>query len=327
MITKESIASVERIEQKEPLFVYDVEVDGNHMFFANDILVHNTDSMFLHIEPVLKSIYGDKYSAVDEDEKINTTLNIVKKCSEYINNHIIPELLNRHNAGNSKLATKYNFTFKEELIIKRAIFLEAKKKYALWIINKEGKKVDDLNITGMEVVRADFPRFTRNMLQDIIDKIMRKEYNSLQILSVIDKYIEEYKTELLKGNYTLGIPGGWGAREYKALTKVIRGMKIYNIIYGPTFYEGDRGYAFNIAKVDHSKIKDYDRKLKQMKAEGLLIKDDQIDVITIPEGTTLDTSIFYPDIDSMLELAIYRRLEPIVDIFNININHMDNLAW
>ena len=64
-----------------------------------------------------------------------------------------------------------------------------------------------------------------------------------------------------------------------------------------------------------------------MKAEGLLIKDDQNNVITIPEGTTLDTSIFYPDIDAMLELAIYRRLEPIVDIFNINVNHMDNLAW
>lgn len=326
-IVKERIVSVEKIENNVPEYVYDIEVDNNHMFFANDILVHNTDSMFLFIEPVLKSLYGDKYDSISEDEKTETTLKIVRKCSEYINTYIIPEMLKRHNAGDSELATKYNFTFKEELVIKRAMFLDAKKKYALWIINKEGNKIDNLSITGMEVVRADFSRFTKQMLQDVIDKILREEYSSFQILNLIDKYIDEYKTRLMAGDYTLGVPGGWGAREYKVLTKTIRGMKIYNVIYGPTFYEGDRGYTFTISKVDGSKIKDYDKKLKQMRVEGLLIKNDQIDVITVPEGVNLDTSIFYPDIDAMLDIAIYKRLEPIIDIFGINIDHMDNLTW
>lgn len=327
MIKKERIKNIEKMESTNQ-YVYDVEVSKNHMFFANDILVHNTDSIFLYIDPVLKEIYKEKFDKISDDEKAMKTLEIVKKCSEYVNNYVIKELLKYHNTPSDKSkANKYDFSFKEELVVRRSLFLEAKKKYALWIINKEGKKTDKVSITGMEVVRSDFPRYTRNMMKDIIEKIIRFGYNNMQILNVVDEYIEDYKKELNKGDFKTGVPGVWGAREYKTLTKPIRGMKIYNILFGPTFFEGDKGYVFDIVKVNPTKIDNYEQKFKKIKEEGLLLKGNSIDVITIPIGQNLDTEIFYPNIDSMLEVAVYKRLEKLIEVFQIDIRNTNILTW
>ena len=42
----EDIESVEQLEDFDDEYVYDIETD-NHMFFANDILVHNSNYMDL----------------------------------------------------------------------------------------------------------------------------------------------------------------------------------------------------------------------------------------------------------------------------------------
>ena len=38
----ENIASIEKLEDFDDEYVYDMEVDDTHMFFANDVLVHNS---------------------------------------------------------------------------------------------------------------------------------------------------------------------------------------------------------------------------------------------------------------------------------------------
>ena len=38
----ESIAEIEQLDDFEDEYVYDVEVDDCHNFFANDVLVHNS---------------------------------------------------------------------------------------------------------------------------------------------------------------------------------------------------------------------------------------------------------------------------------------------
>jgi hypothetical protein len=327
MLKKEKIKSIEKINTKNTE-VYDIEVDKNHMFFANNILVHNTDSIFLYIKPVLKALYKDKFDNIPDDDKALKTLEIVRKCSEYVNKYVIKNMLDYHNTPSEQSkANKYDFTFKEELIIRRALFLEAKKKYAIWVINKEGEKTDDLSITGMEIVRSDFPRYTRNMMKDVVEKIIKFGYNNMQVIEVVDEYIEDYKKELVKGNFETGVPGVWGAREYKTLTKPIRGMQIYNILFGPSFFQGDKGYVFDVRNINPSKIKNYEEKFQKIKDDGLLLKKNNIDVITIPIGDNLDTEIFYPDIDTMVEKAIYKRLENIIEVFKIDIRNTDTIAW
>ncbi len=40
--------------------LYDISVDGNKNFFANDILVHNcdTDSAYVNLEPLIVKVFG-----------------------------------------------------------------------------------------------------------------------------------------------------------------------------------------------------------------------------------------------------------------------------
>ena len=65
--------------------------------------------------------------------------------------------------------------------------------------------------------------------------------------------------------------------------------------------------------------------MDNLKANELIKKT--IDVITVPEDSTLDTKIFTPDVDNMLERAIFNRVEFITDIYNLAINNIDAVQW
>lgn len=326
MITKERIKGIKRLPKTED-YVYDVSVPGNEMFFANDILVHNTDSMFLHIDPVLKSIYGVEYEEVSEDDKINKTLEIIKNVSNYINDYVMKKLLYLHNTNpETSLASKFNFQFKEEFVIKRALFLEEKKRYAAWVVLKEGRKIDQLNITGIEVVRSDYPKYSRNMLYELLDSLLRKNMNRTEAIAFIDKSIKEYLAILRTGNIEAGIPGSWGLHTYAKDTRIINAMKVYNIITGTnTFISGDRGYRFELKgfKLDSATMD----KLDNFKKENNLT-NNLIMTIAIPENKPLPLDKIILNEEKMVEFSIYKRLEPILNILNINVTKPDTPdAW
>jgi intein/homing endonuclease len=50
------IDSIEEIGSFEDEYVYDLEMeDESHTFIGNDMLVHNTDSIFVGFEPAMKN--------------------------------------------------------------------------------------------------------------------------------------------------------------------------------------------------------------------------------------------------------------------------------
>ena len=66
-------------------FVYDIEVEDNHNFFANDILVHN--SLYLCVEPFVEL----KCKDLDFSEKI-------EKIDQFLKKIIQPKM--RHHLDN-----------------------------------------------------------------------------------------------------------------------------------------------------------------------------------------------------------------------------------
>lgn len=319
----EKIVSIEEITTPEEQDVYDLEVSGFNTFFANDILVHNTDSIFLHIDPVLRSILGEAYDSTEDDDKVELTLEIIRACANYINTFVVEELSNKHNTPSQDTHfSKHNFSFKEELIIKRCMYMNVKKKYASWIINKEGKKTDKLNIVGMEVVRSDYAPFTKRMMSDVINAILRQGAGRSEITAKVSQYLAEYKKLLSEGNPEVGVPCGWGLREYEKPTKAIRGMTVYNELVpnGKKFCSGDRGYMFDLERVWSHRIPEYNKKAQKLVQSAIIPKTHQPDVIVIHENEKLDTSIFAPSFEKMLELCVFRRLEPILFLLQINVS-------
>lgn len=310
----------------EPEYVYDLSIPDNHKYFANDVLVHNTDSIFVHLDPVLRSVLGEDYDVTSDEEKVEIVLKIIKRVALFINTHAIKQMLQYHYTDSTTCSgNKYDFKFKEELIIKRSVFLDTKKKYAIWAIQKENKKIDEMNVVGMEVVRSDYPRFTRNMMSDVLDKILKQNISKAKMLNVIDRYIEDYKKLLATGGIDAAIPCVWNNRDYIKEPIAVRGMQTYNAVYGPIFKPGDKGYRFKLDRININKL-DTEQKnnLNALKENG---KVKEFDTIVIPNNTSLDTSIFVPNITDMLDFAIYNRLQDLLDLFNIDVKNTNDVGW
>lgn len=325
-----TIANVEELGKNEN-YVYDINIPGNGMFFGNGILCHNTDSIFLYVADVLKALYGDKYDEVSDEEKTDMSLNIIRYISDYINNHSIKTILQCHNtpSEDTEIGRKFDYQFKEEFIIRKALYLEAKKKYATWIISKEGNLVDKLEIVGMESVRSSEPPFTRSMIKTIVENILKNNYQQVEIIRFINKSIKEYKRLLKEGSYEAGVPGSWGLREYDKPTKPIRAMMTYNNLIKNEFKAGDKGYVFDIKRINLSSVKDkesFRKHLDKIKQTGYDL-NGEINVVAIPAGEKLDTKIFEIDYDKMLDRSVYKRIEFIENLYDVNVRATSFKVW
>lgn len=308
--------------------MYDLSIPHQHKFFANDILVHNTDSIFLFIDPILRAVLGDDYETTSTEDKVQLVLQIVHTAAEYVNGYVIKKLLEYHHSPSDlSKASTYDFSFKEELVIKRALFTDKKKKYAIWTINKKGQDVDKLIIKGMEVVRSDYPRFSRDMMQDIIEKILRAGLNKTKLIIEVDNYVEKYKKLLMEGHTDAGIPCVWNAREYVKDPRPVKGMQVYNALTGQNrFKAGDKGYRFELDRILISRIdEDARERLNELIRNGTFKK--QIDTIVIPANTKLDTKICALEMEKMLDYGVYNRLKNILDIYGINVKQTGLITW
>lgn len=143
-------------------YVYDLGMgESPHTFFANNILVHN--SLFLSAAGYVKNIL--ECDIVDKIKDVTT------KTQQYINKKYNTFSKNRFNID------KHRFEIKQELICKSG-FWTAKKRYALWVIDKEGMKVNELFVRGIDVVRSSFPPafvgIVNELLTDILNGIDHK---------------------------------------------------------------------------------------------------------------------------------------------------------
>jgi len=145
-------------------WVYDLEVENHHTFVANGIVVHNSN--YLTVDEIFEKYFPDK---TFEEYALEIEKRIMDPLIERMLNHY----WKKQNLQNI-------IHFKREGIILDMIIL-AKKKYIKRIIQQEKKRYDTPKVkyTGVEVVRSDVPRFTRDELDSF--------YNNLFTLNRMDK--------------------------------------------------------------------------------------------------------------------------------------------
>jgi hypothetical protein len=88
----------------------------------------------------------------------------------------------------------FKIAFKQEIIAKTALFVK-KKKYAYWLLDKEGVPKNDIKVTGLEIVRSESAEAIRPRLKTIMEMIMKQKDDD-EIAAII----REYKKELMKLN-------------------------------------------------------------------------------------------------------------------------------
>ncbi len=299
------VTSLQKKEYKRPK-----PLSREEMFTENiernieNIVTGDTDSIFITYEKI-----------IDNKQSEEEILNLVNKWNElvhnFLNNKIIPEVVKRHNAS---LDTN-RLELKNELVIKRGLFL-AKKRYALYVISNEGKKVDKLKPMGIETRRRDFPSLTKDKLNELLDLVLKSK--QLKIPNIM-KYIDETKNifiqEIKNGNKQIARPVTFGKKEddYTVIPQGVKGMLNWNNLEYKAFGPGSHGYLFKIQGIDLEKAPKevVDNYNKHYSTTGKKIEE-----IVIPENILRLPEYYIVDVKHILKFSWIDRysllLEPIL---------------
>ncbi|MFD1644847.1 DNA polymerase domain-containing protein [Haloarchaeobius litoreus] len=216
-------------------YVYDLSVAENENFVdaVGGVVLHNTDSVMLELG-----------TDVSPEEAIEQSFEI----EEHINDSydaFAAEELNVDIAGGEE----HRFQIEFEKLYRRFFQAGKKKRYAGHIIWKEGKHVDDIDITGFEYKRSDIAPITKEVQHEVIDMVVRGAEES-----EITEYINDVIERFLDGEYSydeISIPGGIGKRidNYDTDTAQVRGAKYANLLLGTNFDRGSKPKRLYLQKV------------------------------------------------------------------------------
>nr|QMP82897.1 MAG: hypothetical protein [Caudoviricetes sp.] len=159
--------------------VYDLEVDENHNFFANDILIHN--SVGITMENLVEKVCPEEYN---REQKIQFLLKMVEKKIQPKVDEFCLELKEYVNSY------KDSISYKLEKICSSGVFV-AKKRYALNVYSNEGVIYSEpkIKVTGLEIVKSSSPYLVRTALKRCIKLILDEQKEDLI------EYIDSFKSK------------------------------------------------------------------------------------------------------------------------------------
>lgn len=164
-------------------YVYDIEVEHNHNFFANGILVHN--SLYLNLQHLIDKIKEKQPNLTDED-----CINILDKFAH--------EVIEKQIEKGYEEFYKYTNSFENQMVMKReclcssGVFV-AKKRYVLNVFDNEGVRYEKpkLKIKGLDVVRSSTPAAIKDDIKEVYKILLDKTESELQDYIGVVK--EKYK--------------------------------------------------------------------------------------------------------------------------------------
>jgi DNA polymerase elongation subunit (family B) len=278
------------------------EMFGDTMPERNNeyIITGDTDSIFCCFE----NFKGEK-----------TVGNILSWCAlieDFLNKDKIVEVVKKHNVD-----LKYNrLVLKNELVISRGLFL-AKKRYAIRVINNEGKDVDKINYMGVEIKRSDYPSKSKIFLKTLSELILKSEKVSLTSLL---KYVNEKEPEFMelirKGDKSIARPITWGKelKDYKLIPQGVKAMQAWNEVMYKIHKKGTKGYMYWISGIDPERApEDVLKRYEKFAGSG-----NKVEVIAIPDEEAKLPDYFIPNMKGTMSFVFKDRyelmLQPLMDV-------------
>lgn len=263
------------------------------------IIAGDTDSIFCCFE---------NFKEEKTEDRIKKWCNSIQ---DFLNNDIIKNIVKNHNSD-----LDFNrLSLKNELIISRGLFL-AKKRYAIRIINKEGRSVEKIEYMGLEIKRSNYPSKSKLFLTDLLDLILKSENIHLtKILNFINKQEKEFIKLIMKGDKTIAKPVSYGKRlsNYKVIPQGVRAMIAWNELMYNIHTVGSRSYLFYVKGINMEKApKEFIKKYNKYINEG-----KKLEVIAIPDEEITLPNFIIPDIKKTLGFVFTDRynsmLKPLME--------------
>jgi DNA polymerase elongation subunit (family B) len=131
----------------------------------------DTDSVFIRMGHFIDNVIGDAWQALDEELIIENILKLSKIVETYVNDSAYEET--QVGAYNSRMAKEeFTIVFKQEIVCKSALFIQ-KKKYGYHVVNEEGVPTDEIDVTGLEIIRSETPAVFKEALREMLGMILR----------------------------------------------------------------------------------------------------------------------------------------------------------
>jgi hypothetical protein len=157
---------------------------------TNFVAYSDTDSIYIHAEPLLRHLYPnfDELSSEDKDDKLE---DIALKYQDIITDSYNGLAAQCFNSPDHRLEMK------TECVIRSAYF-RATRRYAQWITKQEGIVKESLDVKGLEFKKANFPPvlgdFFKQALIDVLKGAKQSE---------IDARVKEFRQQILDGSIPL----------------------------------------------------------------------------------------------------------------------------
>ena len=166
----------------------------------------DTDSVYIHAEPILKNLYPN-FQQMTSEEKDSALEKLALEYQDIITDSYDTLASECFNVNNHRLEMK------TECVIRSAYF-RATRRYAQWITKQEGIAKESLDVKGLEFKKANFPpilgKFFKNILVDVLKGTEQEE---------IITRVKEFKSQILDG--TISITELGNPQSVKKLNKYV----------------------------------------------------------------------------------------------------------
>jgi len=239
-------------------YVYDLSVEENENFVdaVGGVVLHNTDSVMLEVGEIgPEDVVGDvevtdgmreKHPEMTDTEleTIAATIQQGFELEDRINDSYDEFALEQLNAE------FHRFEIEFEKLYRRFFQAGKKKRYAGHIVWKEGKDVDDIDITGFEYQRSDIAPITKEVQREVIEMIVTGE-NIEDVKKRVRDVVEAFQQGVVDPNQ-IGVPGGIGQRldEYDNASAHVRGARYANVLLGSNFGRGSKPKHVYLERVE-----------------------------------------------------------------------------
>lgn len=194
---------------------YEKEVGQDHFLNENGKRAEfsfytDTDSTFVSSLPLLHKRYPG-FDETDEQFMIEKTNEVAAEVQKHVNTMYDIYAKRFHNVNEHRLQIKQEYVAKSGLWI-------AKKRYAQWVIFKEGKPTNKMDIKGLDVIRSSFPEDFKKIMKEILWFIL-KEKNKQETTDLVMNFKNRIKeSEVLNVMKNSGV---------KNITKYTKGREAF----------------------------------------------------------------------------------------------------
>jgi DNA polymerase elongation subunit (family B) len=143
----------------------------------------DTDSNYFYAEPLLRHLYPN-FDEMDEGKRDDLLEKMALKYQDLITEYYDTLAREAFNIQEHRLEMKTECTI-------RSGFFSGKRRYAQYITKKEGIKVEDIDVKGLDFMKSNFPPLFKKFFNEILNKIL---FGATR--NKIDQEILEFKNSL-----------------------------------------------------------------------------------------------------------------------------------